>query len=375
MTRAHDQPGRKNADQIEQEAAEWLVKVDEDGTPEASRKLAAWLASNPRHRAAFLRISTAWRRADVMRRLAQPGEHADPDLLAPERPPAAESITEPARAQPTRTEPVHAEPARPESARVTPIRPHVNELPPPPRDRSRVAIAAGIGALLVGGGAWLTYTARGTQTYSTAVGEFHRVTLDDGSGISLNTNTKVRVSFTKSERRVELVQGEAQFEVAHDMQRPFLVHAGNTVVRAVGTAFVVRLRNRESVDVLVTEGRVAINPPSNNLVSAGELALVRKGSVTTRSVDDITRRVAWTEGMLIFGGETLAEAVEDFNRYNHRKLVIADPSIADQKIGGAFRSTSPDRFAVALKKTFGFEAHADETGGSGEIRLSRGGAR
>jgi transmembrane sensor len=370
MTRAHDQPGRKNADQIEQEAAEWLVKVDEDGTPEASRKLAAWLASNPRHRAAFLRISTAWRRADVMRRLAQTGEHADPDLLAPERPPAAESITEPARA-----EPVRAEPPRAESSRVTPIRPHVNEMPPPPHDRSRVAIAAGIGALLVGGGVWFTYTSRGTQTYSTAIGEFHRVALDDGSGMSLNTDTKVRVSFTKSERRVELIHGEAQFEVAHDTQRPFLVHAGNTVVRAVGTAFVVRLRNRESVDVLVTEGRVAINPPSQNLVSAGELALVRKDSVTTRSVDDITRRLAWTEGMLIFGGETLAEAVSEFNRYNHRKLVIADPSIAGRAIGGAFRSTSPDRFAVALKKTFGFEARVDDTGGSGEIRLSRGGAR
>jgi transmembrane sensor len=362
MTRAHDQPGRQNADQIEQEAAEWLVKVDEDGTPEASRKLAAWLASNPRHRAAFLRISTAWRRADVMRRLAQPGELADPDLLAPERPPAAESITEPVRA-----EPVHLEPSR-----VTPIRPHVHELPPAPPDRSRVAIAAGLGVFLIGGGAWLAHTARGTQTYATAIGEFHRVALDDGSGISLNTNTRVRVSFTKTERRVELVQGEAQFEVAHDTQRPFLVHAGNTVVRAVGTAFVVRLRNRESVDVLVTEGRVAINPPSQNLVSAGQLALVRNDSITTRSVDDITRRLAWTEGMLIFAGETLADAVADFNRYNHRKLVIADPSIARQAIGGAFRSTSPDRFAVALKKTFGFEAHVDETSGSGEIRLTRG---
>jgi transmembrane sensor len=353
MTRAHDQLSR-TANEIEQEAAEWLVRVDQDGTPEASRNLAAWLASNPRHRAAFLRISTAWRRADAMRRLAQAGEDPDPDLLAPERPPTNESITEPARL---------------ESARVTPIRPRASE---PPAQRFRFAIAAALAVFLIGGTAWLTHSATATQTYSTAIGEFHRVALEDGSAISLNTDTRVRVAYTKSKRRVELLQGEAQFEVAHDTQRPFLVTAGDTVVRDVGTAFVVRLRDRASVDVLVSEGRVAINPPSQATVSAGELALVRNRVVTTRSVDDITRRLSWMEGMLIFSGETLSEAVAEFNRYNHRKLVIADRAIAGTKIGGAFKAMNPDRFAVALEKTFGVEAHVYDGASGGEIRLSRG---
>ena len=75
------------------------MRVDRDGGPEVSRALAAWLGAHPRHRAAFLRISTAWRRADALRRLAEPGETPDLDLLAPERPPALESITEPARAE------------------------------------------------------------------------------------------------------------------------------------------------------------------------------------------------------------------------------------------------------------------------------------
>lgn len=332
------------------------MRVDEDGTPDASRKLAAWLASNPRHRAAFLRVSTAWRRADVMRRLAQPDEEPDPDLLAPERPPATESITEP---------------ARPETQRVTPIRPlQANAEVPPPTRRYRVGIAAALGVFAVGGVTWLTHQANTTQTYSTAVGEFHRVPLEDGSQIALNTASKVRVAFTKSQRRVELIEGEAQFEVAHDPKRPFFVVAGNTVVRAVGTEFVVRLRHQDSVDVLVTEGRVAINPPSTTTVSAGQMVLVRKNGITTRTVEDMTRRLAWTEGMVIFAGETLAEAVSEFNRYNHRHLVISDDAIANRKVGGAFRTTSPEKFAVALEKTFGIEARVEETAGT-PIRLSR----
>src|SRR5690242_18749 len=103
MTRAHEQTSRtsttKTADDIEQEATEWLMRVDRDGGPEVSRALAAWLGANPRHRAAFLRISTAWRRADALRRLADPNDATDIDLLAPERPPAMESITEPAGAE------------------------------------------------------------------------------------------------------------------------------------------------------------------------------------------------------------------------------------------------------------------------------------
>jgi ferric-dicitrate binding protein FerR (iron transport regulator) len=82
MTRAHEILSG-TADRIEQEAAEWLVKVDRDGMPETSRALSAWLSMNPRHRAAFLRLSRAWRRADILRRLADPDEEPDPDLLAP----------------------------------------------------------------------------------------------------------------------------------------------------------------------------------------------------------------------------------------------------------------------------------------------------
>jgi transmembrane sensor len=364
MTRAHEQTTReqtppeqtpRTADQIEQQASEWLIRVDRDGAPETSRALAAWLSANPRHRAAFLRISTAWRRADALRRLTDPDEEPDIDLLAPERPPADESITEPPRAE----TPLSMKPAR--------------TAPPPRPGTWQIVIGAALAAVFsIGITAWLTHDATATQTYATALGEFHRIPLSDGSTVSLNTNSKVRVVFADSQRRIELLQGEAQFDVAPDTQRPFVVDAGNTVVRAVGTAFVVRLRNEKNVDVLVSEGRVAINPPSQTLVSAGQMALIRGRTIVTRDVDDISRRTAWTQGMLIFSGETLAEAVAEFNRYNHRQLVIDDADLAGRKIGGQFKATNPDGFASALEKIVGVDARVQEDTSGGEIRLSHG---
>lgn len=241
-----------------------------------------------------------------------------------------------------------------------------------PKKSLHFALAAAVSLMLVSVFAWYGVSLGSAQTYATAVGEFHRVTLADGTQMSLNTNTRVRVRLTDSERRIELLNGEAQFEVAHDTARPFLVSAGNTVVRAVGTAFTVRKRSETSVDVLVSEGKVAINPPSQAFVSAGQLARVRNSRITTTTVDDITRRLAWTEGMLIFSDETLSEAVGEFNRYNHRQLVVADAAIASNKIGGAFKATNPDRFAEAVKKMFAIEARVYEDPSGAEIRLSRG---
>jgi transmembrane sensor len=316
--------------------------------------LAAWLGAHPRHRAAFLRISTAWRRADALRRLAEPHEEPDLDLLAPERPPAMESITEPAAAE-TRAE-------------VIPMRPRASTR----RWMLRAAAAAVLIATVgIGMSVWVTHSAQATQTYSTAVGEFHRISLPDGSAVSLNTDTKIRVVYSGADRRVELLRGEAQFEVAHEPDRPFIVTANRTHVSVLGTAFVVRKRSTTSLDVLVSEGRVRIDSAPATVLAAGQMALIRDDRLTVRSVDDINRRVAWTEGMLIFNGETLSEAVAEFNRYNRRQLVITDTELASKTIGGAFKATNPDRFATALEKMFRIEVRVHDDTSSSEIRLSR----
>jgi transmembrane sensor len=320
-----------------------------------SRALAAWLGAHPRHRAAFLRISTAWRRADALRRLAYPNEEPDLDLLAPERPPALESITERAVAQAL--------------VPAIPRRPHASTR----RWLVRVALAAVLLATVgVGMTAWVARRAQTTHTYVTAIGEFHRISLPDGSAVSLNTDTKIEVSYSGAERHVELLRGEAQFEVAHDADRPFVVSANGTHVSVLGTAFVVRKRSPSSLDVLVTEGRVAIDSAPATVLSGGQIALIRDGRLTTRTVDDMSRRIAWTEGMLVFSGETLSEAVAEFNRYNRRQLVITDAELASKTIGGAFKATNPDRFATALEKMFRIEVRAQDGASRSEIRLSSG---
>src|SRR5581483_9214616 len=95
------------------------------------------------------------------------------------------------------------------------------------------------------------------QIYTTAAGGYERQTLADGSVVELNGNTQVQVAYSPAERRVRLVQGEAHFTVAKNKRRPFWVEAQGVSVRAVGTAFNVRL-DPQRVDVLVTEGRVPV---------------------------------------------------------------------------------------------------------------------
>jgi len=189
----------------------------------------------------------------------------------------------------------------------------------------------------------------------------------------LNTNSRIRARMSSGRREIVLDRGEALFTVAHDRRRPFDVTAGDTVVRAVGTAFSVQLRGQKQVDVIVTEGRVAIDPPDDLLdsklpepvalptlstLAAGETVTVREHQMTRVQKiadEDMARKLAWTRGRLWFDRVTLAEAVAEFNRYNHRQLVIEDPAIAGLHISGTFDATDTDSFVEALK-TFGIHA-------------------
>jgi transmembrane sensor len=176
---------------------------------------------------------------------------------------------------------------------------------------------------------------------------------------------------------VVLERGEALFKVAHDATRPFDVQAAGTTVRAVGTEFSVRLREpnektqgQKDVEVLVKEGRVAIDPPKQQLeraaalppsvsmLSAGETVTISASRVSVQKVadTDVDKKLSWTEGRLWFERQRLADVVAEFNRYNRRQMVIADPAIADLRIGGGFEATDPESFVAALERTFGIRA-------------------
>lgn len=189
------------------------------------------------------------------------------------------------------------------------------------------------------------------QVYATEVGNQQHIRLADGSTVDLNTDSELRVHFNDAKRGVTLIRGEASFKVVRDPQRPFDVRAGEITVRAVGTAFSVRLRDFQKVEVRVTEGRVAIDPPPLETLGAGDTATVTHGNVLVKSVPvgTLTKQLQWTEGRLYFSGETLVEVIDEFNRYNRRQLLIADPAIADLRISGTFAATDPETFLTTLR--------------------------
>jgi len=207
--------------------------------------------------------------------------------------------------------------------------------------------------------------------YRTGVGERRIVALRDGSRVTLNTASTVEVAFTKTQRRVRLVRGEALFEVAHDATKPFLVDAGAARFRALGTAFNVRVRP-DVVELTVTQGVVAVvageagvERPVTAKIAAGGGAVVRSGAVAPTALDDqrLRQRTAWQEGVLEFDGESLAQVVAEFNRYRRQPIVIGDTRLESLRIGGRFEVDEADRFLTALTSSFPIEAMTTADGG------------
>lgn len=184
----------------------------------------------------------------------------------------------------------------------------------------------------------------------TGVGELRNVPLADNSVASINSDTRLEVRMTMAERRIALQQGEAWFQVARDAARPFVVAAGAVRVTAVGTAFAVQ-RQPGGADVVVTEGVVEVSRADQRAivrVAAGEQAFVpeRDGAVNVRRQPDAgQRQLAWREGMIMLNNDTLARAVAQFNRYNRRQILIADPALRNRTLVGNYRVNEAEHFA------------------------------
>lgn len=218
------------------------------------------------------------------------------------------------------------------------------------------AAAAGVAAL---GTSFVLSRLRHQTILKTAKGEFRKVPLPDNSTVSINGASRVEVRLTDRERRLALTQGEAWFDVAKDKSKPFIVEAGDVLVRAVGTAFAVR-RYAGGADVAVTEGVVEVwaerGTAGKRRLAAGEQAFVADQATdiaVSRKPEDIERKLAWREGKLIFRDQTLAEAVEEFNRYNVRSIVINDPRLRDKKFLGQYHVDQPEQFADDMHSLLG----------------------
>jgi transmembrane sensor len=230
-----------------------------------------------------------------------------------------------------------------------------------------LAAAAGIAGVVLWG-------AGEDSEYATNVGETKIIALSDGSIVNLNSNTKVAVAFSRDLRKIDLLRGEALFNVAKDKERPFVVLAGDTQVRAVGTSFAVRLQMERPTEVLVQEGVVEVTRRSAKMAAPVRAKADTKtivpvnAAIATEEVTytQIARKLAWQYGQIAFDNQTLADAAEEFARYSSTRIVV-DPAVAEQTVTGAFASNDPVGFAKAA--TAALDLHMEVK--AGEVRISR----
>jgi transmembrane sensor len=217
------------------------------------------------------------------------------------------------------------------------------------------AVASAAAAALVAAFCLRAPGLRPRQRFATGKREIRTMLLSDGSRTVMNAASQASFAFDPRQRLVLLDHGEGWFDVAKDKARPFIVRAGEIEARAVGTAFAVA-RTPSSVDVTVTEGVVEIAAPRGTVrVAAGGRASVPfDGEMVVAAVTPaaLDRDLAWREHRVILDGETLAAAVEAFNRFNERKIVIEDPALAQEPVVGSFDLFAPDQFADAVSSAF-----------------------
>ena len=311
---------------IDARAAEWALLVNGgDLDSSQAQYLEAWLASDPRHRGAFLRAQAGLRLIDRL----------GPDLAA---------------------------------ATPKPVR---QRRQPPTR---RIMMIGGAGAVAAGLAALAAPILLRGDRFRTGLGEVRRVPLQDGSTATINTASVIDVKLGRHRREIDMVRGEAWFNVHPDRARPFLVRAGDIRVQAVGTAFSVR-PVEGAVEVIVTEGVVEAwnvqRPEARTRIGAGASAALRAwptpSAPSPLQADELERRLAWRDGRIILNGQTLAQAAAEFNRYNTRRIEIGDLAHSRTKLVGVFNATDPEGFARAVSPIL----HAGVRLREGEIEISR----
>lgn len=308
-----------------EEAAEWIARISGGLQPAEQLEFRRWCA-NPANARAFRELSKVWNDMDVLKALTS----------------------------------VFPEPPAPRA-------------PLPQRRRWPMALAASLVLGLAIAAALLlqrqyaariavpALTASQPTDYSTAIGEQRNVPLPDGSMLAINTASLVQVvSLGSDSRELRLVRGEAHFTVAHDPQRPFRVNAGGHIVQAVGTAFDVQLLADGGLEVIVTDGRVKLlsgNGTVGDLTRGQATRIGADGAAQTRllDADALAARLSWRSGMLVFNGQTLSQALEEFSRYTSMRFVV-DPELRNVQIGGYFPAGDTAALLEALRMNFGIQS-------------------
>ena len=316
-----DTSGFSANDAIETRAAAWLAQRDAGWTERDEQAFAEWIASDPRHSSAYVRLVGVWLLFFAMKHYRpSTSVHPDPDLLK--------------------------RPAQTHRVRRAPVLKWIAPL-------AGLAAVSLFAFLFLGKTGALHWHETG-QLYSTPVGGFSRITLADGSVMEMNADSRVRVDFQAQQRRVSLERGEAHFTVARDPARPFWVESNGFSVRAVGTAFDVHLAP-QGIDVLVTAGRVKLGTRDHEqitsapLLGAGwhaELRASDKGVAKLEKMSGSQMRslLSWQSSRLSFVEMPLGEVVEAFNERNDVLLRVEGEDLANMAVGGSFAADNIDSF-------------------------------
>ena len=331
-----------------EQAAAWRLRLDESRS--ATRpELEEWLAADARNAAAWYKVQTPW---EIL------GDHAtSPEIIHLRRAALA----------------------------------HANGAAAGVRSRfglnRSAALAASAAAVIVAiGSALLWQSYHHFDVYRTKAGERRTETLSDGSEITLDSNSEVRVRYSKHSRELVLTSGQALFNVAHDVLRPFSVAADRHDIVATGTSFNVDLLGPQLL-VTLLEGHVIVVPhdvdkdgvlpgpdpagTTSFLAARIEMDAGEQLTVSSREAPRITRvnvdhAVAWEKGSLVFKDEPLESVVRRVGRYSEHPIVIADESTANLRISGVFREGDVEGFVSTVVSYLPVLA---ERGSDGSVRL------
>lgn len=345
---------RVDISEIEEAAGDWLARRDSGRWTQADQEsFDQWLKASTLHRVTYLRFEHAWEKALRLKALGA-GVRAD------EIPPPGQWVLSPFFDHSLDERQAALASASDSDGPGSPGVPAATR-------KVRYALWGAAASVLLALGVYALTSTLERNQYSTPVGGIALVPMPDGSKVTLNTNTELRVAVSNEERRIDLKHGEAFFDVAKDPSRPFVVNAGNKRVVAVGTKFSVR-REAQEILVVVTEGAVRIENEGKSAeaaapIIAGTVARTNEAGVLLQSkpIPEAEEYLSWRSGVLVFRDSTLADAIAEFNRYNTRKIAIDDAAVAEMRIAGNFRSTNIEAFVRLLEQGYPLrvEQHED----------------
>lgn len=338
-------------DGVKRQASEWIARLSADDVSHEDREsFESWRRAHPLHARTYQELSGTWRKLTEVGKLVRAVELGHALSASARR--AIRELQAQSRSRRARLEKRHF-----------------------------MTAAAALLAIVALGVGYLSWDQQPGTLFQTAIGERAAIELPDGSSLELNSNSRARVEYSQKARVIRLERGEGFFNVQHDTNRPFWVVAGDSWIRAVGTAFDVYLRPA-GVRVTVSDGtvKVAADAPAKSgspsdgqlarkavsVLAAGQQVDMVRGTSKVRSLeqDELTRAVAWRRGTLHFEDARLADIVEDLNRYTTLKITVEDAALQDLRLGGTFEANShgAETFLTMLHDGFGLVVRRDGSG-------------